>query len=103
MKAIIKITLLLAILLLSSCSTMNDKFSCNLTATDSCLTIDEVNAMTEGKEVIKVKERVWQGQSLDEKGDGNLNKIWIAPREDKEKVKLEQSFVSISSDSRAKG
>lgn len=31
---------------LSSCSTMNSEFSCNKTAKDSCLSIEEVDAMT---------------------------------------------------------
>lgn len=31
---------------LTSCSTMNSNFSCNATAGDSCLTIEQVDAMT---------------------------------------------------------
>lgn len=33
-------------LLLASCATMNSDFSCKATATDSCLTIEQVDAMT---------------------------------------------------------
>lgn len=33
--------------LLAACSTMNSHFSCNVTAGDSCLTIEEVDAMTD--------------------------------------------------------
>ncbi|HHF7365624.1 TPA: conjugal transfer protein [Legionella bozemanae] len=32
--------------LLTGCSTMNSNFSCNVTAGDSCLTIEQVDAMT---------------------------------------------------------
>lgn len=32
--------------LLTGCSTMNSNFSCNATAGDSCLTIEQVDAMT---------------------------------------------------------
>jgi conjugal transfer pilus assembly protein TraV len=32
--------------LLTGCSTMNSNFSCNKTAGDSCLTIEQVDAMT---------------------------------------------------------
>lgn len=32
--------------LMSGCSTMNSNFSCNATAGDSCLTIEQVDAMT---------------------------------------------------------
>jgi conjugal transfer pilus assembly protein TraV len=31
---------------LAGCGTMNSHFSCNVTAGDSCLTIEEVDAMT---------------------------------------------------------
>ena len=33
-------------LLLGGCATMNTQFSCNKTAGDSCLTIEQVDAMT---------------------------------------------------------
>ena len=32
--------------LLTGCGTMNSNFSCNATAGDSCLTIEQVDAMT---------------------------------------------------------
>ena len=32
--------------LISACSPMNSEFSCNATAGDSCLTIEQVDAMT---------------------------------------------------------
>ena len=33
-------------LLMSACSPMNSEFSCNATASDSCMTIEQVDAMT---------------------------------------------------------
>lgn len=36
----------LAGLLMSACSPMNSEFSCNATAGDSCMTIEQVDAMT---------------------------------------------------------
>ena len=33
-------------LLMSGCSPMNSEFSCNATASDSCMTIEQVDAMT---------------------------------------------------------
>lgn len=40
------IFLIATTLLISSCATMNSDFSCKATATDSCLTIEQVDAMT---------------------------------------------------------
>lgn len=38
--------ILLAAMTLSGCATMNSDFSCNATARDSCLTIEQVDALT---------------------------------------------------------
>ena len=40
-------------LLLTGCGTMNSNFSCNATAGDSCLTIDQVDAMTRFADNVK--------------------------------------------------
>ncbi|MCW8419990.1 MULTISPECIES: TraV family lipoprotein [Fluoribacter] len=39
-------TIALMTLTLTGCGTMNSNFSCNATAGDSCLTIEQVDAMT---------------------------------------------------------
>ncbi|KTC81741.1 conjugative transfer protein [Legionella cherrii] len=39
--------------LLSGCGTMNSNFSCNATAGDSCLTIEQVDAMTRFADDVK--------------------------------------------------
>lgn len=41
-----KIAFLSMILILTGCSTASSTFSCNKTAGDSCLTIEDVDAMT---------------------------------------------------------
>ncbi len=40
-------------LLLTGCGTMNSNFSCNATAGDSCLTIEQVDAMTRFADYVK--------------------------------------------------
>lgn len=45
-KVIQYVFFILSPLLLASCATMNSEFSCKGTATDSCLTIEQVDAMT---------------------------------------------------------
>lgn len=40
-------------LLLTGCGTMNSNFSCNATAGDSCLTIEQVDAMTRFADDVK--------------------------------------------------
>ena len=40
------IAIVAAGLLMSACSPINSKFSCNATAGDSCMTIEQVDAMT---------------------------------------------------------
>lgn len=40
-------------ILLTGCSTMNSNFSCNATAGDSCLTIEQVDAMTRFADDVK--------------------------------------------------
>lgn len=46
MKMQMKISCLSLIAVLTGCGTMNSHFTCNNSAKDSCLTIEEVDAMT---------------------------------------------------------
>ena len=48
MNQLIRILLLATVSILTGCSSMNSQFSCNKTAGDGCLSMEEVNAMTEG-------------------------------------------------------
>lgn len=43
----IAIPVLLSVFFLSSCAPINTQFSCNATASDRCLSIEEVDAMTQ--------------------------------------------------------
>ncbi len=45
-KLIAHLGLFVMSVLMSGCSPLNSEFSCNATASDSCLTIEEVDAMT---------------------------------------------------------
>ena len=44
MRALLLVSI--AALVMSGCSPMNSEFSCNATAGDSCMTIEQVDAMT---------------------------------------------------------
>ncbi|WP_419421623.1 hypothetical protein ACNVED_16745 (plasmid) [Legionella sp. D16C41] len=65
-------------ILMSGCSTMNDKFGCNQTAGDTCLTIDEVHAMTEPKGTYH-KRSVFQDSALSKSNKNIAGTLWIAP------------------------
>lgn len=72
-------------LLMSACSPMNSEFSCNATASDSCMTIEQVDAMTRYAD----GERFHGHSSRDPRGRGEVNryerahpsgaKVWVAP------------------------
>lgn len=53
MKPLCRLVLLFVSVVLSACGTLNSEFSCNLTAGDQCISMDEVNAMTEEKEAFE--------------------------------------------------
>lgn len=73
--------LTLGFLLMSGCSTMNDRFSCNQTAGDSCLSIDEVHAMTEPDGMYS-KQPVFKDSVPFEKDQNMAGTLWIAPHKD---------------------
>ena len=74
---------------LSLCSCSTSPFSCKQTAVDSCLTIEEVNAMTEKgvylKEGQHYKREVTSSQEKGRKGKQSLaqnqhtQNVWFAP------------------------
>lgn len=71
-------TPLLLVITLSSCATMNSDFSCNATAKDSCLTIEQVDALTRFADeppltVPKARHRTLY------KADINEPLLWVAP------------------------
>lgn len=93
MNMVFRILGTIVFLSLAACSTMNSDFSCNATAGDSCLTIEEVDNMTRfadgadfqyrPRKVIQ-KTRIIRKPSrpyLSEKSDDEP--VWIAPWKDK--------------------
>lgn len=82
--------------LLCACSPMNTQFSCNATAGDRCLSIEEVNAMTESHEEHNGnwRERVRQAPMKAENSRpessrfaNNTQTIWVAPWTDEHGVR----------------
>lgn len=87
------ILVLAALVSLSACSSTAN-FSCNATAGDTCLSLDEVNAMTEShvvhypnqapqspKPLIKAHmKRIWVAPSAQHKGQGQL--VYVPERLD---------------------
>lgn len=67
--------------LLSGCSTMNDSFTCDLTAGDSCMTIDAVNAMTEPKGSY-TKRKIIKSPPMPNDELADSSQLWIAPFND---------------------
>ncbi|SEG42198.1 conjugal transfer pilus assembly protein TraV [Legionella quinlivanii DSM 21216] len=53
MKLSIVVLMPMLSVLLTGCGTMNSNFSCNATAGDSCLTIEQVDAMTRFADDVK--------------------------------------------------
>lgn len=71
-----KILLLLTIGV-SGCGTMNSNFSCNVTAGDSCLTIEEVDAMTRFADDAYIKVKPKQGINTKRPCRTNHEGIWF--------------------------
>lgn len=73
----VRIFTLIAVILSSGCSTVNESFSCNKTAGDSCLTMDEVNAMTEEKGTY-VRKPVFKSEIHANEVHNGTGNLWIA-------------------------
>jgi conjugal transfer pilus assembly protein TraV len=91
MTRLIPLILALLSMMLSACATMNSNFSCNATAGDSCLTIEEVDAMTrfadEGRAGFPIDKKTQKSQKAHKNYPPRLpyitNKtsepIWVSP------------------------
>ena len=86
----------LSLLQLCACAPMNTQFSCNATAGDHCLSIEEVNAMTESHEehegawrerVRVVPMKAERSSSSASRLAHNTQTIWVAPWTDKQGVR----------------
>lgn len=80
--------------LISGCSTMNSDFSCKVTAGDSCLTIEQVDAMTrfadgngnqniQRKSTHKIQSKTKKSHSYLSENDSN-SRVWLAPWKDRQ-------------------
>lgn len=65
---------------LGGCTTTTESFSCNKTAGDSCLSMDEVNAMTEESGTY-VRKPVFTIRPQAKKQDHSSESLWIAGQE----------------------
>lgn len=79
MKAIHCSLVLMGLAALSACAPVNTEFSCNETAGDRCLSIEEVNAMTELKDK---KEAHAQRKKPYRAHQKKTQTIWVAPWKD---------------------
>lgn len=66
-----------AFVALSGCSSMNSKFSCNMTAGDGCMTMEDINALTEGHRPPKPVGRISREKQRFIKAE--TKRIWVAP------------------------
>lgn len=81
-------------LFLAACAPINTQFSCNETAGDRCLSIEEVNAMTEAAD-----SRVGHAKPIagrNGRSSDNTRAIWVAPWIDKQGVKHKNDVLFAS-------
>lgn len=75
----IKLSFLLGTISLCSCAPINTDFSCNVTAGDKCMSIEEVNAMTEAHSAetrhIKRSPKLYRQRAVADE----TQTIWLAP------------------------
>ncbi len=69
--------------LMSACSPMNSEFSCNATAGDSCMTIEQVDAMTRYADGTRASQQKRSHSAhpyawVAPQNDGHLNKLGAA-------------------------
>ena len=82
-----KLSFVGVVILNSACAPINTQFSCNSTAGDKCLSIEEVNAMTEVDEVkkpIHVRRIPAKQARL---AHTSTQTIWIAPWTDEKGIR----------------
>lgn len=93
MKKFKLLFLLIVLGSLTACSSMNSKFSCNATAGDGCMSLDDVNAMTEGKPLTSPSPQVPKRPHSLMKAD--VKRIWIAPWSDGKGTKHQGELVFV--------
>lgn len=72
------------VILMSACSPMNSEFSCNATAGDSCMTIEQVDAMTryaDGAHRAPIRSRIrHMSKPVTRQSRGAQALVWVAPK-----------------------
>lgn len=91
----------LSLILLNGCAPMNTHFSCNATAEDKCLSIEEVNAMTEAVERHEHRDRGKmsaqpQRGMQQQHAANNPHVIWMAPWTDAKGHRHEHDLLTTS-------
>ncbi|OGV41836.1 MAG: hypothetical protein A3F46_03240 [Legionellales bacterium RIFCSPHIGHO2_12_FULL_42_9] len=81
-----KLSLIGVVVLNSACAPINTQFSCNATAGDRCLSIEEVNAMTEVDEV-KHPVHLQRASSPNHARLARTQTIWMAPWTDEKGIR----------------
>lgn len=84
--------MILSLITLSACSTMNSNFSCNATAGDTCLSLDEVNDMTEGRATPPITIIQKERRPLMK---AEVRRVWVAPFVDSTGVKHPGALVYV--------
>ena len=79
MKHVFKVIPLFGALTLSACAPINTDFSCNVTAGDKCMSIEEVNAMTEGHSTEAHRIKSSSKHKSQRYGQEATQAIWLAP------------------------
>lgn len=64
---------------LSACAPINTEFSCGRTAEDRCLSIEEVNAMTESKDFPRNMQKTKPVKRANRYASNKEQVIWFAP------------------------
>lgn len=81
-QAIIKMTVILSVIVLSACAEMNSTFDCPMKPGVRCESIDLINERVERGELGKSITPSYQDKMLND--PDNTMRIWIAPYTDQE-------------------
>lgn len=92
MNKVLLFPLLIGLGLLSACSTMNSKFSCNATAGDACMSMEEVDARTEDKDIHLIAPSQVKPPVVYKT---KVRRIWVAPYADKQGIKHREAMVYV--------
>ena len=98
---IVNVTILVGLGLLSGCSTVNSKFTCNKTAVDRCMSIEDVDRKTrfaDDYESGSSSLTLGSQRGVDQKRTGEYRTssdelVWIAPWKDKQGTVYSEQLI----------